>query len=423
VTVQRSGPPSEDALLTRLAALEAGHAAAPDQEWRATTRTRLVAMAAVRGPGPATGRRTAGLGRLLGPRRRTRLTAAVTGAVLTVAALGGVLAAAQGAAPGDLLYPVKRGGEQTRLALAADGDLGSTLLDLATTRLHEAGELVGVTVSAAAAGPSGSEVGLAAGPDSGVLVDTLATMDAQTTRGTAALASHAVEQDDDAALDELVAWAARQRTGLTELSPAVPDAARDAVAAAGRLVDDVAARGAALHDALACPAGPATDGADALGPRPAPCAPVTPPADPGQTTDGPDATSVGSRSSAPSSTSPPAAPTGSAARSTTARTPTGTAVPRPTISAPRPSISPPRPSDGAPRPGAPRPELPTPTLPSIAVPVPSVVLPPVPVPGATSSSSAAAPSSPGAVVQLPPVPGVRLCVPPVITVDCRSSGG
>ena len=402
---QRSGSVSEDALSTRLAALEAGSAAVPDEEWRATTRTRLVATAAVRGPVTD--------GRPAGRPWRPRLTALVAGAALTVAALGGVLAAAQGAGPGDLLYPVKRGEEQTRLSLTADGERGTALLELAGTRLHELEGLLGVTVSASAAvGPSGGEAGLAAGPDTGLildtlLLDTLATMDAQTAQGAAALTSRAVGQDDGAALDELVDWAAGQRTGLTGLSPAVPESARDAVAAAGRLVDDVAARGAALRDALACPAGPATDGADALGPRPAPCAPVPPPAAP----EGPDATSVGNRTSAPASPPPSASPPAPASSSSAPRTPRDTAVPRATVSAPRPTVS------------APRPELPTPTLPSISVPVPRVSLPPLPVPGGTSSSSAAAPSSTGAVVQLPPVPGVRVCIPPVVTVDCRSPGG
>jgi len=78
------------------------------------------------------------------PRRRSRLTAGLAGAALTVTALGGLLAAAQGARPGDLLYDLWRGGEQTQLALAGDASRGLTLLDFASTRLDEVGQLVGV---------------------------------------------------------------------------------------------------------------------------------------------------------------------------------------------------------------------------------------------------------------------------------------
>jgi hypothetical protein len=71
--------------------------------------------------------------------------------------------------------------------------------------------------------------------------------------------------------------------------------------------------------------------------------------------------------------------------------------------------------------------LPSPTLPSIplpSLPVPSVSLPPVPVPGRAAPSSSAATSSPGAVVQLPSVaPGLTVCVPPLVSVGCRPSGG
>ncbi|GAB4080617.1 hypothetical protein GCU67_03580 [Modestobacter muralis] len=408
----RRGSAAEDALLARLEALGTDHAVVPDEAFRAVTRERLVAMAAVRTPEPAPNgtlrRWLASSGER--PRRRSRLTAGVAGAALTLAALGGLLGAAQGARPGDLLYDVKRGGEQTRLSLAGHGDRGLTLLGLATTRLQEAGELVGVSVSASAAG---GEAGLAAGADAGLLVDTLTTMDAQTTQGTADLTAAAVEQDDAAALEVLVGWAGRQRTGLTELSPAVPPGAEDAVTAAGRLVEQVAARGAALQEALACPAGPATGGADALGPLPAPCAPVTPPAAPPGTA--PVTTSAASGAPAAPRTTLSASPRGSTAapapgsgqpRATRPTLPTpGTAVPRPTARAPRPA-------------------LPTPTLPRLPVPslpVPSVSLPPAPgapAPPAAPSSSA------GAAVELPPVvPGLRVCLPPVVTVDCRPSGG
>ncbi|MFQ1001868.1 hypothetical protein [Modestobacter sp. SSW1-42] len=434
MTVRQSGPAPRDAtegaLLRRLEALADEHAAVPDPAYRAATRSRLVAMAAVRTPGPAPG----GVRRLLAAagerrRRRPRLVAGVAGAALALTALGGVLAASQDARPGDLLYPVKRGGEQTRLSLAAADERGLTELGFATTRLQEAGDLVGVSVAAAPT-TAGSPVVRAAGPDAGLLVDTLAAMDAQTTHGTADLTTAAVQRDDAAAVEVLVGWAGAQRAGLTALSPAVPADARDAVAAAGRLVDEVAARGAALRAALACPAGPATDGADALGPRPAPCAPpsATPP-----TTGEPDASSAASRTTGAPRTSPsaptsPGAQSGSGGGAPGAGLPV-TAVPRPTGSAPRPALpSPtlpaptlpgrPAPSVPSPSPSVPSPSMALPSVPAPSVPVPTVSLPPVP------GRSAPAATSPGAVVPLPPVvPGVRVCLPPVVTVDCRPSGG
>jgi hypothetical protein len=403
VTARRSDP-AEQAVLTRLEAIAAGHAVVPDGTYRATTRDRLVTMAADR-RAPATDGVLRRLVASLTPRRHRRLTAGLAGAALTLAAFGGVVVAAQGAHPGDLLYEVKRGSEQTRLSLAADGERGHALLALAGTRLEEAGGLVGVQVRAAA-GPSGAESGPAAAPDARLLVDTLATMDAQTTQGTADLTTRAVQQTDRAVVEELVDWAGQQRAGLAVLSPAVPADARDAVAAAVRLVDEVAARSTALRGALACPSGPAVAGADALGPLPTACA-APPPAGP-ETVPGLDATSVGSSTAAVPGAPPPAA----------VPVPSG-AVPRATVDVPRPApptpTVPARPAPSMPVPSIPVPSMPVPSMPSL--PVPSVSLP---VPGGSAPASAA-PSSPGAVVPLPP--GVQLCVPPLITVDCRPSGG
>ena len=117
--------PTEQALVARLQALSTELAAAPDPQYRAATRQRLVAMAAVQAPGTAGRRPPARVGVLrrvlagsTSSRRRSRLTAGLAGAALTVTALGGLLAAAQGARPGDLLHDLKRGGEQTQLSRA-----------------------------------------------------------------------------------------------------------------------------------------------------------------------------------------------------------------------------------------------------------------------------------------------------------------
>ncbi|WP_138761131.1 hypothetical protein, partial [Modestobacter altitudinis] len=277
-------PRSEEALVERLQALSAAHAATPDEEFRAATRARLVAMAAVRTPAAAGAtRRPPARGRTLrrllagsadapAPRWRTRVTAGLTGAALTLATLGGLLALAQGARPGDLLYDLKRGSEQTQLALAGN-DRGLTLLGLATTRLDELGQLVGVQPHAApAAGtaPSGGGM-LAAGPDVRLVVDTLQTMDAQTAEGTAALTAAALARSDTGALTVLTGWADEQQAGIDRLSRAVPTGAEGALAASRDLAARVAVRGGGLGRALDCPGGPSTAGTDELGPRPAPC--------------------------------------------------------------------------------------------------------------------------------------------------------
>ena len=421
---------TEEALVTRLQALSTELAAAPDEDFRAATRSRLVAMAAVRSPAAEAGARRplvrAGAVRrlLAGPagapatRRRSRLTAGLAGAALTVTALGGLLAASQGAGPGDLLYDVKRGGEQTQLALAGDSRRGVTLLGFASTRLDELEELVGVEPSADAVvgvTPSGGEAGLAAGPDTDLVRDTLQTMDAQTAEGTAALTAHAVDEVDADALDVLADWTAEQQSGLGGLVAAMPAGAEGALATARELVGRVAARGAALQGALGCAGGPATAGSDELGPRPAEC-PALPPATTGAPGPGtaPPATE-GPSGAAPAGTSAPtsAGGTGTAPAQATGAAPTPV-VPGATGGGALPTTVAPPPAT---RPGPPLPSLPSVGVPQ--VPVPSVSLPGLPGLPGRPTATGAAPSSPGAVISVPPVvPGVSVCAPPLVTLGC-----
>ena len=390
---------TEQALVARLQAMSTELAVTPDEEFRAATRSRLMAMAAVRTPAAETaGRRPAvpagALHRLLagnaGPysRWRTRLTAGLAGAALTVTAVGGLLAAAQGAHPGDLLYDLKRGGEQTQLALAGDSR-GVTLLEFASTRLDELGDLVGVDPNADAvvgATPSGGEAGLAAGPDVGLVLDTLQTMDEQTTEGTAALTTRAVERSDTAALHTLTGWAGDQQSGLGAVAGAVPTGAQGALAGSRDLVDQVAARGAALEQVLTCPGGPSTAGADKLGPLPATC-PAGPPATAGAPPSGASVSgspsgSAPATSSAAPGTASPGATTGGGPSTAVPVVPPGGGAP-PTTAAPATSA---------------KPGLPLPTLPAL--------------PGGRTTSSAPS-SSGGALVPVSPVlPGV--CAPPLL---------
>ena len=272
----------EEALVGRLRLLAADE---PDlsADVRAAQRARLVAMAAVRTPAtrsPEVGARW--WRRLLAARPddapaspwRTRVTAGLVGAAMTVGALSGLVAVAQGAEPGDLLYGLKRGSEQTQLALASDADRGLTLLTFASTRLTELTELTGEDAGAL---PAATVPGMpgAAGADAGTVVDVLSTMDEQTTEGTAAFTATAVPAGDAEALTVLSGWADTQRAGLVALD--VPAGAGDALASSLALVDRVAARAADLQTALACPGGASEAGTDDLGPVPGACLPAPTP--------------------------------------------------------------------------------------------------------------------------------------------------
>ncbi|SDN67730.1 hypothetical protein SAMN05660199_00573 [Klenkia soli] len=277
----------QEALVGRLRLLSRGEPdLAPDV--RSAQRARLVAMAAVRPTGevrspearPGRWRRLVAARAVDAPvaRWRTRLTAGLAGAAMTVGALSGLTALAQGAEPGDLLYGLKRGSEDTRLALASDADRGLTLLGFASNRLTELADLTGSDVGASpvSVGPADAS-GLAvaaSGVDAGTVVDVLTTMDDQTTEGTSWLATTALETRDTAAFSTLSRWAGQQHAGVAALD--VPSGAEEARSEALALVDEVAARATALQATLQCPAGVTAPGTDRLGPLPGECLAVAP---------------------------------------------------------------------------------------------------------------------------------------------------
>ena len=247
----------EEALVTRLRALDID--GEPDPAFRAATRQRLVAMAAVRAAGqqperPSFWRRVLAARADDAPpaRWRGRLTAGLATAALAITALATLVAVSSGAHPGDVLYGLKRGTEQSQLALAGDSR-GETLLGFATTRLQEVRAL----------GSDG---------DPALAVSTLHTMDQQTTEATAWLTQRAVRTHSAAPVRDLTAWTATQRAGVAGLQSTVPPGARDAAAASLDLIDRVDARAVALVPSLGCSSGPAVRGSDALGPVPATCA-------------------------------------------------------------------------------------------------------------------------------------------------------
>ncbi|MCF6745634.1 hypothetical protein E9529_15405, partial [Blastococcus sp. KM273128] len=166
------------------------------------------------------------------------------------------MAVAAGAQPGDPLYDLKRGTEQTQLALAGDSR-GQTLLELAGTRLEELTLLVGTG-------------------DAALVERTLQTMDEHTTQGAAWLAAQAVQAADAAPLEPLARWTAEQSGGLAALAADLPPGAAPAYERSTELLGALAARVEELRGALGCPAGPAVVGDDALGPVPGVCLTDTP---------------------------------------------------------------------------------------------------------------------------------------------------
>jgi hypothetical protein len=386
----------EDALVARLHALAPHIDGEPDADFRAATRARLVAMAAVRTPAPAP---VSPLRRLLGApsapsRWRTRLTAGLAGAALTVTALATVVAVSTDSRPGDSLYGLKRGTEQTQLALAGDAR-GETLLDLAAIRLDEVRALVDEDATAlpaagAPADPGGVTV-LAAGADPELVLSTLETMDEQTTEGAAWLAERAVTTGDAEPLNTLAAWAQEQSTELAALRPDVPATADDAVLDSLVLLADIGTRAAALDPALDCAAGPATSGSDELGPVPSLC----PPDQPGGGTPG---------SGTPGGGEGPA--TG---------TTDGPIITVPEV--PNPSVP-----GGSDLPGTGQPGggiLPIPVLPSpppVTGQTPPVPLPLPALPGLPGTG--AAPPSSGSPAPTTPL-DINVCLPPLATIgDC-----
>jgi hypothetical protein len=351
----------EDAVATRLQRLAADLDDAPDARFRAATRDRLVAMAAVRAPRPASrsDRRWLPAARTdAGPPAawRARLTAALAGAAVTVTALGTLVAVSTAAGPGDVLYGVKRGTEQTQLALAGD-DRGLTLLEFARTRLDELADL--------------------RDPAAGDVVGLLDTMDAQTREGAAVLATQAVADRDTAPVTELVDWAGRQTAALTALRADLPAGATAASRESLALLAVVSDRATGLQAALTCADGPATAGTDPLGPVPVPCpaegpeagtsADATPAVEPGQEDGDAPAPDGGDPAADPPAGSP---------------VPVPQPAPAPAPSAPGGGsgavVSSPPGDDGGPTPGVPDTPAVESPLPGPDLPLPTPATPPPP---------------------------------------------
>jgi hypothetical protein len=391
-----SGTARDEMVVARLHALAPHLDGEPDPAFRTATRARLVAMAAVRTPEPEP---VSPVKRLLSraeeaarSRWRTRLTAGLAGAAMTVTTVATLVALSADARPGDVLYGLKRGTEQTQLALAGDAR-GQTLLDFARTRLHELEDLAEGGASALPAPPAPTAEGtqvLAADVDADLVLETLDTMDDQTLEGAAWMTHEAVTTGDDSLLSELAGWAQDQSAGLAALRPSLPDSTLDEVDSSLTLLADIDTRTVGLTDALQCAPEPAIETTDALGPVPGLCLDQQP-SPPAAGGEGDPGTVPAPGSGAEGSTAGPTATPGGG---------TDGGVPG---------------TSGSGQGGLPTGGLPGTEVPSGEDPVetPALPLPPLPttlpnLPGSSPSTSTPSPT----------LPSVELCLGPIVLGDC-----
>jgi hypothetical protein len=197
----------------------------PGPEFRTSLRAQLVATAEREGIGAGEPERLPLINR--GRARGAILVGLAAGTL----ALSGMSGASGNAMPGDPLYSVKRSTESARLALAgSDVGKGQLYLEFARNRLAEG---------------------------------RFDEMDADSRDAVRLLTAAAVDRHDRTGLDMIDAFVPRQRADLRKLG----DSARIRQSLA--LLDQIAARSAALRPELACTNAPTAP--DDLGVRPAGC--------------------------------------------------------------------------------------------------------------------------------------------------------
>lgn len=152
------------------------------------------------------------------PTRRRRL-AAVLGGAAVVGATTSMAVAAQGALPGEALYPLKRAIESTEVRLASgDASRGGALLGHAEDRLVELEQL-------AVDDPAGASL---------LIPDTLDDFEAQADEGATLLFDAYDASGDEAHVDRVRDFAASGLDRLERLEDLVPVSARDELVSAGR---------------------------------------------------------------------------------------------------------------------------------------------------------------------------------------------
>lgn len=155
--------------------------------------------------------------------RERRLVAAAS-AVVLVGGTAGMAAAAQGALPGEALYPIKRGIERVEAGLSmSQAGKGRDLLDQAAGRLAEVEALLG----------KDSVQGTQQVPE------TLADFSTQASEGSALLLGSFQETGDPESVVRVRTFAAAGVTVLAELAGDVPPEAQDELAAAAGILRDI----------------------------------------------------------------------------------------------------------------------------------------------------------------------------------------
>ncbi|MCW2746987.1 MAG: hypothetical protein JWP10_129 [Nocardioidaceae bacterium] len=168
---------------------------------------------------------------LTSPSKARRRIAAVVGALVMCGGAVGIASASANTVPGDILYPVKRGLENTSLALKrSDADRGAFQLERATRRLNEAKQL-------AATGDASDERQIA---------QTIDEFSEQAQEGSDQLFSDFSNNGDDAAIDKVYAFASDSSDSLSTLSGLVPADASAAVSDAAEALITITQRAGML---------------------------------------------------------------------------------------------------------------------------------------------------------------------------------
>lgn len=155
---------------------------------------------------------------------RERRIAITVGGVAIVGATTSMAMAAQTALPGDVLYPLKRAMENAQTGITAnEGDRGATLLANATGRLVEVREL--------------SLAGRL--EDAAAIADTLTAFTEQSVEASDLLLSDYRDTGNESSIAELRDFTAVSMETLAELEAVVPEAARDELIAAARVITQI----------------------------------------------------------------------------------------------------------------------------------------------------------------------------------------
>lgn len=218
----RAGDGAEHAeLLELVAALRSVPPVAARPDFVASLRTQLVA-AAERAPAVVQDDVAARLTPRQRRGSRERRIAALVGGFAVVSATGSMAMAAQGALPGDVLYPVKRAIENAQTNLQSDGaSKADTLLSHAEARLEEVKELT------------------ARDADTDVIASTLQDFTDQTNQASELALDDYSETGKTDGIAELRKFAADSMDTLGALGPLVPEELRSPLITATQTVRQV----------------------------------------------------------------------------------------------------------------------------------------------------------------------------------------